>query len=84
MSRSAMSLISVFTPCFMILTLGAVGVRPKNSSIKTLLEVNCIALALLLGLPASVAIFPPVSKKVGNQLESEFHKEDMIYFSKGL
>lgn len=61
MSRSAMSLISVFTPCAMILTLGMMGVRPKNSSIKTLLEVNCIALALLLGLPASVAIFPPVS-----------------------
>lgn len=61
MSRSAMSLISVFTPCTMILTLGMMGVRPKSSSIKTLLEVNCIALALLIGLPASVAIFPPVS-----------------------
>lgn len=61
MSRSAMSLISVFTPCCMILALGGMGVRPKNSSIKTLLEVNCIAVALLVGLPASVAIFPPVS-----------------------
>lgn len=61
MSRSAMSLISVLLPLCFITTASMVGINPKNKAMKMFLEVNCIALALTIGLPASVSIFPPVS-----------------------
>ena len=84
MSRTAMSLVSVSVPAVLILSFGAVGIRPTGSSTKFLFEVFCIGTALRIGLPFSVSIFPPLSTKKGDQLEAEFHKHDIIYFNKGL
>jgi sideroflexin-5 len=84
LSRSAMSMSSVMIPAVIILSLGAVGVRPTGKTAKTTLEVLCIAFALRVGLPLSVSIFPPLSIKKGNDLEEEFHSFDTIYFNKGL
>ena len=84
MSRSAMSMCSVTIPCVLILSLGLLGVAPKAKLAQTILEVNCIGVALFVGLPFSVAIFPPVSEKKGETLEPEFKKYDSVFFSKGL
>lgn len=84
MSRSAMSMCSVTIPCVLILSLGLIGIAPKTKLLQTVLEVNCIGVALFVGLPFSVAIFPPVSQKKGDELEPEFKKYDNVFFSKGL
>jgi len=73
LSRSAMSLTSVCIPAIMILTLGGIGIRPTGKVSKNTLDVLCIALALRIGLPFSVSIFPPLSIKKGTDLEKEFH-----------
>lgn len=65
LSRSAMSLTSVSIPAVLILSCGAVGIRPTGSTAKFLFEVICIGTALRIGLPFSVSIFPPLSTKEG-------------------
>ena len=79
-----MSASSVSIPTILILTLAAVRISPTNVVLKNLLELNCVTIALLVGLPLSVSIFPPVSVKDGKDLEPEFHKHEKIYFNKGL
>jgi hypothetical protein len=84
LSRSGMSMMSVGIPCFLILALGGIGIAPKGAVMKNLLEISCVGFALLVGLPLSVSLFPPVSVKKGTELEKEFHSHEQIYFSKGL
>jgi hypothetical protein len=84
LSRSAMSVISVGLPAALILSLAAVGVAPKGKLVKTAVELNCVTMGLVFGLPLSVSLFPPVSIKKGSELEKEFHSSELIYFSKGL
>jgi hypothetical protein len=79
-----MSLISVAIPTTLILTLAAVGVAPKGKVIKNFVEINCVTVGLVFGLPLSVSLFPPVSIKKGTELEKEFHSSEKIYFNKGL
>jgi len=83
-SRAAMSASSVSIPAILILALGAVGISPANKVFKNIVEINCVATGLLIGLPFSVSIFPPVSIKNGKELETDFHSHDKIYFNKGL
>ncbi len=84
MSRSAMSITSICIPACIILGLGGIGISPKGKVGKNALDVACIALALRIGLPFSVSIFPPLSIKKGTDLEDEYHKNEFIYFNKGL
>jgi len=86
MSRSAMSISSVIIPTTMIIMLGRVGVAPQSFILKAGLEATLIGLALRLGLPGSVSIFPPISQKEtqGSGMEEEFLKYKTVYFSKGL
>ena len=84
LSRSGMSINSVYIPAILILSLGAIGIKPQGKIIKNVLEINIIAFALLVGLPLSVSLFPPVCEKQGTALEKEFHSHDKIYFNKGL
>ena len=84
LSRSAMSIMSLTIPATMILSLGAIGIRPAGKVGKTTLEVVCIATALQIGLPASISIFPPLSVRKGTDLEKEYHEHEFIYFNKGL
>jgi hypothetical protein len=51
---------------------------------KNLLDIQCVTIGLLVGLPFSVSIFPPLSVKNGKDLEAEFHSHEKIYFNKGL
>uniref|UniRef100_A0A7S3CSB1 Uncharacterized protein n=1 Tax=Strombidium rassoulzadegani TaxID=1082188 RepID=A0A7S3CSB1_9SPIT len=83
-SRSIMSLCCVGIPAVLILSLGAIGIRPKGTVMKNLLEINCVTMGLLYGLPISVAVFPPVSMKKGTEIEEKFHGYDKVYFNKGL
>ena len=76
LSRSAMSISSVCIPAILILMLGGIGIRPTGKNTKMALDVACIALALRIGLPFSVSIFPPLSIKKGTDLEEEFHKHE--------
>ena len=57
---------------------------PKNQVGLKLTEISCITAGLLFGVPFSVSIFPPVSKKQGKELEPEFHPNKEVFFSKGL
>lgn len=84
LSRSALGVSCNLIPAGFILALGAVGVAPRGFAAKNFVEVCCISLALGIGLPFSVSIFPPLCTKQGVQLEKEFHKYDVIYFNKGL
>ena len=84
LSRSAMSITSICVPACIILGLGGIGIRPQGKVTKNVLDVACIALALRIGLPFSVSIFPPLSVKKGTDLEEDFHKNEFIYFNKGL
>ena len=84
LSRSGMSISSVCIPAILILSLAAIGIKPQGKVIKNVLEINIIAFALLVGLPLSVSLFPPVCEKQGTALEKEFHSHDKIYFNKGL
>ena len=83
-SRSCLALLSVGIPAGLIIALKAIGVSPKGKFMKNFVEINCVGVALLLGLPGSVSLFPPVSQKNGSELEKEFHSHEHIYFSKGL
>lgn len=83
-SRGAMSACSVSIPATLIIALAAIGIAPKNTVFKNIVEINCVATGLLIGLPFSVSIFPPVSIKNGKDLETDFHSHDKIYFNKGL
>jgi len=67
-----------------MLTLGAAGINPKGRVIKTTLDVSCVVVALALGLPLSIAMFEPIVKKNGRELEAKFHKHEFCYFNKGL
>ena len=60
-SRSCMSLSSVGIPAMLIIALKGIGISPQGKVLKNLLEINCVGLALLVGLPGSVSVFPPVS-----------------------
>ena len=64
-SRACMSIMSTGLPAAFIIMLGGIGIAPKNRSLKNVLDITCIALALGIGLPGSVSIFPPVSVKKG-------------------
>lgn len=83
-SRCCMSLMCMGTPTILVLLLGAMGFSPKGRSARTLLDIGTITVGLYVGLPMSVAIFPPLSIKKGTDLEPEFHMHDKIYFNKGL
>ena len=67
-----MSFFSVGFPTSLILMLGLLGLNPQVFAFKTILDLNCIALGLLIGLPLSVSVFPPVSQKSGVEIEKEF------------
>lgn len=84
LSRSVMSMSSCAIPAGLILGFSAIGFSPTGKIVKTSFDVWCIILALGLGLPLSIAVFPPVSLKRGADLEQEFHKYEDIYFNKGL
>lgn len=84
LSRSGMSLSSVCIPAMLIISLAAIGIAPKGKVMKNILEINIVGFALLVGLPFSVSLFPPVCVKQGCSLEKEFHSHDKIYFNKGL
>ena len=85
MSRSAMSVSSVFIPAALIVMLGGMGIAPQSFVAKSTLEVLCVGTALRIGLPLSVSIFPPISEKeTSGEMEEEFKKYKMVYFSKGL
>ena len=58
--------------------------QPSKGPGKFLFDLVSICGGLYFGLPASVAIFPPVSMKPGDSIEPEFKVHDKIYFSKGL
>ena len=83
-SRSMMSLMSVGIPAVLILSLAAIGIAPKGKIMKNFVEINCVTMGLVFGLPLSVSIFPPVSTRKGPELEADFHSHERIYFSKGL
>ena len=73
LSRSAMSVSSVMIPTGMIMMLGAIGIAPQSFAMKTGLEICCVGMALRVGLPMSVSIFPPISEKeTAGELEEEF------------
>jgi len=61
-SRSAMNVFTTFLPYFLISGLGFLGVSPRSFHGKTVLTVICTAFSLWIGLPFSVALFPPISK----------------------
>jgi len=84
LSRVGMSAMALGLPAVFILILKAIRINPTSPALKTLLEVNCIGLALTIGLPGSVSIFPPISSRKGSDLEKEFSTHNTIYFSKGL
>lgn len=67
-----------------MLTLGLAGINPKGRILKTTLDVSCVVVALALGLPLSIAMFEPIVKKQGKELEAPFHKYEYCYFNKGL
>jgi len=71
-SRAIMSISSVAIPSAMILSLGLVGIAPQGFAPKTILEFCCVGGALRIGLPMSVAVFPPITEKKGSDLEPEF------------
>ena len=83
-SRAIMSASSVFIPTIFILSLNGIGVNPTAPAAVRAMDLTCIAAALRLGLPMSVAVFPPICCKPGKEVESEFHTQDKIYYSKGL
>jgi len=71
-SRAIMSISSVTIPSGIILSLGLVGIAPTAFAQKTVLEVLCVGGALRVGLPMSVAVFPPITMKNGSDVEPEF------------
>jgi hypothetical protein len=79
-----MSASSVSIPAILILMLAGIGISPTNFALKNIVEINCVATGLLIGLPFSVSIFPPVSIMKGKDLEADFHSHEKIYFNKGL
>ncbi len=83
-SRVAMSFMVLAIPVALVLASGKMGIKPKGTFAKNLLQMTTIGLGLQLGLPMSVAIFPPVSIKNGSELEESFHIHEKIYFNKGL
>ena len=60
-----MSIISTGLPAVLIIFLAGIGIAPKNKVFKNCIDLSCIAIALGLGLPGSVSIFPPISIKKG-------------------
>lgn len=60
-SRSIMSVCSVFLPAMLMVSLGMVGIAPQAAVAKTVLDSACIMVALRVGLPISVSVFPPIS-----------------------
>ena len=79
-----MSFICLAVPVALTIQAGRMGIKPRGKLPKNLLQLSTIAVGLYVGLPMSVAIFPPVSVKKGPQLEERFHIHDKIYFNKGL
>lgn len=75
LSRSAMSLSSCAIPTSIILMCGMLGIAPQSFAAKTVLELGCVGIALRVGLPLSVSIFPPISEKdTSGEMEEEFKK----------
>ena len=71
-----MSSLCMSVPVFLIICLGGIGIAPKTTVPKFVLDVSTIGVGLFLGLPISVAIFPAMTIKKGADLEPEFHKHD--------
>ena len=84
LSRSVLSLTTLSLPAVFILFFGAIGVRPTHRLAKVFLEVSCVAMALRVGRPFSIAIFNPLSIKKGSELETECHGYEYLYYNKGL
>ena len=75
-SRFIMSMMCMGTPTFLVLMSGALGVSPQGKTFKALFDIGAIGLGLYIGLPLSVAIFPPLKIKKESDLEPEFHMHD--------
>jgi len=84
LSRSALTIFCTSTPAIIMTMLTLLKKVPKNKFGLKLTEISCITAGLLFGVPFSVSIFPPVSKKQGKELEPEFHPNKEVFFSKGL
>jgi hypothetical protein len=78
-SRSAMNIFTSFLPYFLISTLGFFGISPKTHLGRLMLTVVSSGISLLIGLPFSVALFPPVS-----QIKDALLGGKILYFNKGL
>lgn len=83
-SRMMMSIVAMGIPTFMLMVMDKMRLVPKSKFPKLFVEVPTVAFGLFMGLPLSVAYFPPVSTLSGPQLEPEFKKYETVYFSKGL
>ena len=79
-----MSIMSNGLPAVLILSLAGLGIAPKGKILKNALDLSCITAALVIGLPGSLSIFPPVSRKSEKSLEEAFHNQQFYYFAKGL
>ena len=52
-------------PAATVLALAAIGIIPKGRIGKTALDLGSVCLGLGIGLPLSIAVFPPVTVKRG-------------------
>ena len=79
-----MSIFAMGIPTGMLMVMDKMGMVPRAKIPKLLIEVPTVAFGLFMGLPLSVAYFPPISTLPGSNLEPELKKYETIYFSKGL
>lgn len=82
-SRVVMSFLCLVFPILIVFSVPN-RFQPQKGAGKFIFDALSISGGLYFGLPASVAIFPPISVKEGPSLEKEFHIHEKIYFSKGL
>ena len=57
---------------------------PQAAFLKTLVDTVSVMISLRVGLPASQALFLPVSQMPGQQLEPDLRRQEQVYFNKGL
>jgi len=79
-----MSFLCLATPTALVFLGSGFGINPKGKFVKFVFDMSTIGVGLYIGLPVSVAIFPPVSEMKGKDLEKQFHVHENIYFNKGL
>lgn len=74
------------SPAVIFYLVEKLGRTPTSKYPKTLFEISVFCFALMVNLPASIAMFPQTGKMTINEVEMELRKDGVreVYYNKGL